>query len=193
MAPGEDGALKETGKGSSEAGGVRIGDGESSDKAVELPIGTGETRGFAGGDKVEAPRARTFKSVRSKLLAVASIIIILVVAAIIAYPKIFKKDRLEKLRMSGEKISIAVMPFQNMTNDTLWNVWQGGIQDILINSLSNSEELKVRQADYINKLVRSEGIVNYASLTPMAARTISRKLDAKVMINGNIKQAGYLT
>ena len=42
-----------------------------------------------------------------------------------------------------------------MTNDTTWNVWQGGIQEILINSLSNSEELKVRQAEYINRLVEN--------------------------------------
>ena len=43
------------------------------------------------------------------------------------------------------------MPFQNMTNDTIWNVWQDGIQDKLITSLSNSEELKVRQIESINR------------------------------------------
>src|SRR4030042_95155 len=77
-----------------------------------------------------------------------------------------------------------------MTNDTIWNIWQDGIQDILINSLSNSEELKVRQAEYIKRLVESQGIVNYASITPSVASTISQKLNANVMINGNIKQAG---
>jgi tetratricopeptide (TPR) repeat protein len=79
-----------------------------------------------------------------------------------------------------------------MTNDTLWNIWQDGIQDILINSLSNSEELKVRQAEYINRLVENQGIVNYASITPSAASIISQKLNANVMINGNIKQAGNI-
>ena len=98
------------------------------------------------------------KAGERKLIYIVAISAILVIAAIIAYPKIFKRDKLEKLRMSGERISIAVMPFQNMTNDTLWNIWQDGIQDILINSLSNSEELKVRQAENINKLVESQGM-----------------------------------
>lgn len=165
-------------------------DGKGSGLTGEVGMVAGGVRGLADGKQVKAPWAKRVKTARSKLLPATLIVSILVVATIIAYPRLFRKDRLEKLRMSGERISIAVMPFQNMTNDTLWNVWQAGIQDILINSLSNSEELKVRQAEYINKLVRDEGIVNYSSLTPLAARTISKKVDAKVMINGNIKQAG---
>jgi len=82
------------------------------------------------------------------------------------------------------------MPFQNMTNDTIWNVWQEGIQDILINSLSTSQELRIRQAEFINNLVKTQGIVNYASVTPSVASKISHKLDANVFIYGNIKEAG---
>jgi len=45
------------------------------------------------------------------------------------------------------------MPFQNITNDAVWNVWQEGIQDILVTCLSNApEELKVRQAESVNDL-----------------------------------------
>jgi tetratricopeptide (TPR) repeat protein len=77
-----------------------------------------------------------------------------------------------------------------MTNDTIWNIWQDGIQDMLINSLSNSEELKVRQAKSINSLIESKGFINYASITPSLAGTISQKLDANVFLHGNIKQAG---
>jgi len=141
-------------------------------------------------EQVKGTQEKTFKSIISKLFPVILITTILVIAAIIAYPKIFKRDTLEKLRMSGEGVSVAVMPFQNMTNDTLWNIWQDGIQDILISSLSNSQELKVRQAEYINRLVESQGIVNFASITPSVASTISQKLNANVMINGNIKQSG---
>ena len=130
------------------------------------------------------------KAGERKLISIVAISAILVIAAILAYPKIFKRSTIEKLRSSGERISVAVMPFQNMTNDTIWNIWQDGIQDILIYSLSNSEELKVRQAEYIKRLVESQGIVNYASITPSVASTISQKLNANVMINGNIKQAG---
>ena len=130
------------------------------------------------------------KAGERKLIYIMAISAILVIVAIIAYRNIFKRNTIEKLRSSGEKISVAVMPFQNMTNDTLWNIWQDGIQDILISSLSNSQELKIRQAEYINRLVESQGIVNYASITPSVASTISKKLNANLMIKGNIKQAG---
>ena len=53
-----------------------------------------------------------------------------------------------------------------MTNDTTWNVWQDGIQMNLITSLSNSEELEVRQAESVNNLIQSKGITDYSSITP---------------------------
>jgi tetratricopeptide (TPR) repeat protein len=127
---------------------------------------------------------------KSKVSLILLLSGILVVAAIIAYPKIFRQDKLEKLRSSGERISVAVMPFQNRTNDTIWNVWQEGIQEHLTNSLSNSEELKVRQTESIRSLIQSKNLTNYASITPSFASTISQKLDANVFVYGNIIQAG---
>jgi tetratricopeptide (TPR) repeat protein/TolB-like protein len=130
------------------------------------------------------------KSNQRRVLQDTLILIVLVVAAIIAFPKLFKRDTLEKLRSSGEKISVVVMPFQNMTNDTTWNVWQDGIQNELITSLTNSEELKVRQTETINNLIQRKGFTNYASITTPVASTLSQKLDANIFIIGTIKQAG---
>jgi tetratricopeptide (TPR) repeat protein len=132
------------------------------------------------------------KVVKSKLLFTLAFIVILIVAGILLYPKIFKRNTLEKLRSTGEKISVAVMPFQNMTNDTIWNVWQDGIQNELITSLTNSEELKVRQTESINNLIQSKGLTNYASITQSMASKISQKLDANVFVYGSIKQAGSI-
>ena len=130
------------------------------------------------------------KTGRGKFLIPTSAVVLLIIAGVIAYPKIFKRDTLEKLRSSGEKISVAVMPFQNMTNDTIWNVWQDGIQNELITSLTSSKELKVRQTESINTLIQSKGLTNYASITPSVASTLSQKLDADIFIYGSIKQAG---
>jgi len=117
--------------------------------------------------------------------------VLIIAVIVLAYPKIFKQDRLEKLRSSGERISVAVMPFRNMTNDTTWNIWQTGIQSIFGNYLSNSpEELKVRQAETVNDLIQGEKLTNYASITPSIASKISQKLDADILIYGSIKQAG---
>jgi hypothetical protein len=70
---------------------------------------------------IQKPARRIFNASNITIAA------LIIVVGILAYPKIFKRDTLEKLRSSGERISVAVMPFQNMTNDTLWNVWQNGI------------------------------------------------------------------
>ena len=59
------------------------------------------------------------KTIKVKLLSTIAVVALLIIAGIIAYPKIFKRNTLEKLRASGERISVAVMPFQNMTNDTM--------------------------------------------------------------------------
>jgi len=130
------------------------------------------------------------KSRKSKFISIIAIVVLLVVAGIIAYPKIFKQDTLEKLRSSGERISVAVMPFQNMTNDTIWNVWQDGIQNEIINFLTNSGDLKVRQPETINNLIKGKGFTNYSLFTPSIASDISQKLDANIFIYGSIKQVG---
>ena len=130
------------------------------------------------------------KTGKWKLLSTVIIVAILIIASVFAYPKIFKKDTLEKLRMSGERISIVVLPFQNMTNDTIWDVWQDGVQNELITSLSSSEELNVRLAESITGLIQSQGLINYASITPSIAATLTQKLNSVIFIYGTIKQAG---
>ena len=131
------------------------------------------------------------KPVKSKLRASYVLNAVLIIAVIIlAYPKIFKRDTLERLRSSGKRISVAVLPFQNMTNDTIWNVWQDGVQDILINNLTNSEELVVRQRESTSDLIQSQGLTNYASITPTIASDISQKLGTNIFIYGSIKQVG---
>jgi TolB-like protein/tetratricopeptide (TPR) repeat protein len=111
---------------------------------------------------------------------------------IFAWPRLIKRDTLQEIRASGERITVAVMPFQNMSNDTTWDVWQDGIQDILITSLSNSEELKVRHRESVASIFQSKGLTNYASITPSVASNISQKLDANVFICGSIKQENTL-
>ena len=102
-----------------------------------------------------------------------------------------KPDKLEQLRKKGE-ISIAVMPFQNLSGDTLKNFWQILVQENMINRLTNSEELKVRQTESVYALLQTTDLRNYASLTPALASNISKKLDAGVFIHGSISQVGTL-
>ena len=127
-----------------------------------------------------------------KIVSGTIVLVILIITAILLYPKLFTVDKLKKLRSSDGRIAVAVFPFQNMTNDTTWNVWQDGIQSLLITTLSNSEELKVRQPESMTGLLHSKGITNYASITPSVARTLSQNLEANVFIYGSVNQAGAI-
>jgi TolB-like protein len=143
-------------------------------------------------ESIEASEIKeTLRKPAKRTLTASNIIIaaLIIVVAVLTYPKIFKRDTLEKLRSSGDRISVAVMPFQNMTNDTIWNVWQDGVQTNMVTSLSSSvEELRVRQTESITRILQNKGLTNYASITPSVAGTISQKLDADVFISGSINQ-----
>jgi|WetSurSiteA1Bulk_404760.scaffolds.fasta_scaffold01464_4 tetratricopeptide (TPR) repeat protein len=136
---------------------------------------------------------KTFKTIKRKWLPIAVTASLLLIAAIFSYPRIFKRDKPGSIKSSDGRISIAVMPFQNMTNDTIWNVWQDGIQANLITSLSNNpEDLKVRQTESISSILQSKGLTNYVSITPSVASMVSRKLDADIYAYGNINQSGSI-
>ncbi len=97
---------------------------------------------------------------------------------------------MENFSSSGEKITVAIMPFLNMTNDTKWDIWQIALQTNLIYRLANLDEIKVRQTETVNSLLQSKGFTDYASITPSVAGAISRKLDAEVFVYGSINEAG---
>ena len=123
-----------------------------------------------------------------QLFGILSIVIVAVLAARFLYPKLFNNN--EKRSSSGARVSIAVMPFKNMTRDTIWNFWQDGIQFNLISSLSNIRELRVIQKDNINTVFHARGITQNNPLTTGLAGTISQNLDADIFVYGSIQQAG---
>lgn len=115
---------------------------------------------------------------------------LVIVVCILLYPRIFNKDQFEKIRDDKGRISVAVMPFENLTGDSLNNIWQGGIQNLLISTLSNSEELQVRRYQTMNSVLGSRSTINQASVSPTMARDLARELKSKTFVLGKILQAG---
>jgi len=111
---------------------------------------------------------------------------LVLIVCILLYPKIFKQDKFENIREEDGRISIAVMPFKNMTNDTLLNIWQEAIQFELINDLTNSEELVVRSHQTMYEILQAGNHTNYASITPGIAKEVSLKSKSNTFIYGNI-------
>ena len=81
-------------------------------------------------------------------------------------------------------------PFENLSGDTLFNIWQGGFQNLLITTLSNSEELTIRKYQAVNDVLDNKKDVNLSSLSPSFINVLGQKLDTKTLILGNILKAG---
>ncbi len=139
-----------------------------------------------------AENAKTGKTIWQKIFSWFLVAAFLILAGMYLYPKIFKQDRKDLFSAKG-KITVAVMPFQNLTNDATRNFWEVMIQDNLITSLSNARELKIRQTESVLSLLDNADMTTYASLTPALARSISQKLDANVFVQGSINQIGEIT
>ena len=128
---------------------------------------------------------------RRRRLQVSDVIIavLLVAVCILLYPKIFPGGTIPEKGSDG-KYSIAVMPFKNLTGDSTYILWQEGLQNLMITSLSNSEELSVRQYETMSGMVDERAGINYASLTPSLASDIARKLEANMVVMGNMHKFG---
>jgi tetratricopeptide (TPR) repeat protein len=132
----------------------------------------------------------TVKASRRRLKTSDIVIaVLLVVVVILAYPKIFNQDSLENLKDKDGKISVAIMPFLNMTNDTTLDYWQDGIQTSLATSLSDAKEITIR-FESLKGLLKVKEITNYASITPSMAGDFSRRLKASIFISGSIIKGG---
>jgi len=121
------------------------------------------------------------------------LIIIFGISGYYIYSKFHPTDWNIDLASSDGSISIAIMPFQNLTKDTTWNIWQNGIQGRLISNLSNSPSLKVKPRDLINTLLHVDGQSNIAMISTSFMQNISRKIDANLFVNGTITEANSVT
>jgi len=117
------------------------------------------------------------------------IIVLFVTVCILVYPKIFETRTKIQADPDG-KISIAVMPFKNLTTDTLFNIWQEGIQHILISSLSNSPDLAIRQSQTMHDFMVSSGYENYAAISPGVGGELAQKLETNTYISGQLIGTG---
>jgi len=120
------------------------------------------------------------------------IFILLAVVCILLYPRIFNKDQFEEIRDDKGRISVAVMPFENLTGDSVNNIWQGGIQNLLISALTNSDELQVRRYQTMTNILSQKQSINQASVSPSLARELASDLEVKTYILGRIMKAGNL-
>jgi tetratricopeptide (TPR) repeat protein len=138
-----------------------------------------------------ATQAQSSDKKRRKLRASDLLIAVLfVMVSILAYPRLFQRNQLDDIRDEKGIISVAVMPFENLTGDSLFNTWQGGLQNLMISELSNSAELQVRQYMTMSTILGQKKPANQASLSPALAREVALNLETRTFIQGKIMKAG---
>ena len=103
------------------------------------------------------------------------------------YPKLFKRDKFEKIRNADGKISVAVIPFENLTGDTTLNWFKKGISSLIINGLGNSSELAVCDDHTMFEVMEDMNQVYTAGISPSLARDIARKAKAETYISGSFQ------
>jgi TolB-like protein len=131
-----------------------------------------------------------FKSLKRKWLFVTTFAVLLLIAAVLFFPKIFKRDKFEAIRDASGKISIAVMPFENQTGDSTLNWYQRGIPSLITNGLGVSSELVVRDDQTIFEVVESmqENFTSGNSL--LQAKKVAEKVRAETYISGSFHGTG---
>ncbi len=161
-------------------------------KAEPIPVVKEKTQERVTFDEAVLEEKKTeFKkptiTAKNKLLSTLAIIAILIVAGILLYPKIFRRDKFEEIRDADGRISIAVMPFENLTGDTTLNWFQRGISSLIINGLGGSSELAVRDDQTMFEALEGMDQVFTAGISPSQAKKVAEKVRAETYISGSFQ------
>jgi TolB-like protein/Tfp pilus assembly protein PilF len=128
------------------------------------------------------------KSGKKPYMIISGILVIAVLLYIVFDQfQFFRKDKFEDVRDPDGKISIAVMPFENLTGDTTLNWFQRGISSLIINGLGNSSELAVRDDHTMFEVMESMNQVYTAGISPSIAKEVARKVKAETYISGSFQ------
>ena len=86
--------------------------------------------------------------------------------------------------------SIAVMPFENLTGDETYDVWEKGMATLLITALSTSREIYVLDSRTLFELITSIEQARKAQVIPALAKEVAARTKVKTLILGDILKAG---
>src|SRR4030042_7110823 len=130
----------------------------------------------------------TAKSGKKPFMIISGILIIAIILYIVLDQFNFlRKAKFEDVRDPDGKISIAVMPFENLTGDTTLNWFQRGISSLIINGLGNSSELAVRDDHTMFEVMESMNQVYTAGISPSMAKEVAKKVPAETYISGSFQ------
>ncbi len=92
--------------------------------------------------------------------------------------------------LSAFEHSVAVMPFDNLTGDEFFDIWEKGMARLLITDLSTSEELYVLDSRTLFEVINDIEVAQKAQVLPALAKEVAVRTRVKNVILGDILQAG---
>ena len=162
--------------------GIRSNPAEHGEK--EIPQGKSQDKVTT--DRKPGKHPEAYKLTKGKIVP-AVIVAIIAAALVITNLKLFRKDKFQDIRDPEGKISIAVMPFENLTGDTTLNWFSRGISSLIINGLGGSSELAVLDDQTMYEVMESINHSFSASITPSLAREAAEKAKAETYITGSFQ------
>jgi tetratricopeptide (TPR) repeat protein len=136
-------------------------------------------------EEVKVRPARRFFSINNIVIALLAGVVV-----VLAYPKIFAGGQSQVTGMLADKNIIAVLPFMNNTGDEDYDHWEYGISELLISSLTASNELTIVDNQTITDVIQNVGSVQTASVGPDIAKQVASRIEVKSYIHGDYLVAG---
>jgi tetratricopeptide (TPR) repeat protein len=134
------------------------------------------------------------KSTNRKLVpGFVGLILVLCIAVILLFPKIFNATGRKVVKDPDGKISIAVNTFDNLTGDTSLNWMRIGLPNIIRGDLGNIKELSVQSTTTMNEVYQSMKVTNKASMGPSFSRQAALKLNTGTYLTGSFQKMGNKT
>ena len=130
---------------------------------------------------------KPFVSTPNRLLFGLTGVAIIILLGILLYHQVIKRDKFAEIRDTDGRISIAVMPFENLTGDTTLNWFQRGISSLFINGLGNSRDLAVRDDQTMFEVIESMDQVFTAGISPSQAKKVAEKARAETYLSGSFQ------
>ena len=128
------------------------------------------------------------KSRGIKWILITTLTLALIISGVIFIPKLFNQKASVKKESSDKRIRIAVFPFKNMTNDSIWNNYQTIVQQNLISTLAYSPDIQVRQQGTIYQSLALSGYDEKKGVSSTVAEDVSKKIEADIFIYGMIRK-----
>jgi TolB-like protein len=116
---------------------------------------------------------------RRKLLLSSAIILAVSIAIVLAYPKLFNRDKFKYLKDPDGRISIAVIPFENWSQSEDFEHLGEAMANEISTALTNIEEFNIKSFTSTSR---------YKGSDKPSISQIGRELGAKCIIEGSVER-----